>query len=392
MLQPGLAGGVQTHFLDDQTKQICGMFNTALAEKYPSSTLPVYSPEAQELLRGAWLLAKQMRNRLVTREHLIVALLRGRPSISLEQASAKGYDDQALLAGALVRISIYRSYSKIAAKEEHNEDPLLTDSLARHQDDVEFLDEAEFVPETVDQHQPMNSRMQEVPLLRWINGAVGIAADQPLHPKHIQAYAIGDRASKEAFRYCASFGRPPLGLREWHRVEDSLGKKITTVSKRTDTKIAELTPVVAAINENVTALLQRQPDTTGHLVTLGRNLSSGLSDVSSKLATIDNLIATKTVPPFDPRPIVDPVTHHTTAAHSKTVELLSRPLDSLDVQSKAMLAKLIEISRQKPRPPSARRLTLLVVGSIAAGSVIGFLMRAFVGDPAIADFARLIGL
>jgi hypothetical protein len=404
MLQPGSAGAVQSDFLDDQTKQICALFNAALADKYPDSALPIYSPETQELLRGAWLLAKQMRNRLITREHLIVALLRGRPVMSLKDALIRGYDDQALLAGAFIRISTYKSYDKAAAIDLPGEDPLLSDTLAQYQDNDEFSTEYELYDATSeDQHQPLNRRTQPGPLLRWIHEALQLAAGLPLQPSHFQAYAVQRNSLRDTLRKISTVGRPLIALGEWENVKISLAGTVHTardnVIRRTDAVAAQLTPVaasIATINENVNSLIQRQPDATGHLVTLGRNLSSALGDVSSKLAAIDNRIATQpgphlSDPKFDPRRIVDTLTQHTAAAHHSTVELLSRPLASLDNQTKALLAKLIEANQQKPRPPSAGRLALLVIGSIMAGIGIAILIRACAGDPAMAGIVRIIG-
>jgi hypothetical protein len=334
-----------------QIADVCRMFDAAIEAKSPNSKTPNYSLEAKELLRDACMIASQMRNRVVTRDHLIVALLRASPPVSLNAILATGrtkaYDDESLLAGALVRIS------GILPVPYHDAGPRLTDSQAQY-DDVEN----EFSDDTAVDDSPSNEPLLRDPLLRWTVGASDIAhsSNEQLRPGHFVTFATNrtdrtNRALKAGLMAIAAIGRPSRVSEE----AVSFKKSVQTTINNDRKKVIEEAKAVMA---------QLAP-----LVVLEGALTSGLGKVNSNLATLTRQIEEQS----EPKPIFDP-----------------QPMGEQFIE---FHAKLNEIADRLPRRPTAWLLAALIFGAIVCGGAAGFLIRCYSsGDPALAAFAQFVGL
>jgi hypothetical protein len=354
--------------IDQQVTAICAMFKDALKASAPNYRAPEFSQEAGKLLRDASMVACQLRSRQITRDHLIVALLRT-DTISLNMALASGrtyaYDDQALLAGALIRIS------SLPPGEYREWTPGLTDPKAQQSDDdTETSDEPGDEPAT---GEPENSSQLPLdPLLRWTLGASEVAHDsgEDLHPRHFEKFATmvtnsDNRALKRSLKAIAALGRPSRSLTEWQNVKESLQK--TTYTAR-DEVAAKLAPISALLT------------TSGKQVaTLDSKLDSGLGNIGRSIAELASSIppVKPSVEPFNSKPVTDAIKavgDTVTELRGQLVSKLSEKPSKTEQESKfdELNAKLAALSQQLPHRPSATLLTASIAAAILIGIAVGY--------------------
>jgi hypothetical protein len=322
-----------TNFINNRAEQICGYVDLALTKKYPNSPLPAYSASMQEVFGRTWTFAQNMENSKVTRDHLIVALLRGPHSIKMAEP-ASGYDDKALLAGALAGISNIDHITGFSGS------PVVFDPNEDEASDDEIPSSATF--------------------LDWVRGAADLAIyqNEQLYPKHFEAFAA-NKTLRGSLRRVAAVGRPLKSLSEWTKVKRATYRARDAVLKKFDR-------------------LPQTKDFTAPINALDQSVRLELREVCNKIAMLERTAGAKTI---DFKPLIGELTSQIMIANRATVEEVRKiiPLTAPDyqLQLEGIKQQIGEIPRPYC-PPSARRMALLIACSLATGGALGILI-SFLG-------------